>query len=130
MKSALIFAACGMLIQLSQARAAEACVSVRTDTGEACMKFAPSEQKAARLYGVRLGSPFSEARQVLARKGWHIDREWVRRQPATPRDGELICGSGYDAVCTTAFVRHGRHAFVSLSANNDGMPVIGIGDRE
>ena len=46
------------------------------------------------------------------------------------RVGELVCGAGHDAVCSTALVRQGRHAYLTLSATNPGYPLIHIGASE
>jgi hypothetical protein len=94
------------------------------------MKFEKTEQELARSYGVRLGTPYAKVKRELVRNGWQIDRGWLRNQPAAHREGELICGSGYDAVCSTAFIRGERHAYLTLSGTNTGMPLIGITNEE
>jgi hypothetical protein len=111
-------------------QAAEPCVRIRTQNGHTCMKFDKAERELARSYGVQLGAPFATVKRALMRQGWQVDRAWLREQ-SDPGDGrELICGSGYDAVCSTAFVRDGRHAFLTLSATNTGMPLTGISEEE
>jgi hypothetical protein len=106
------------------------CVQVRAENGHACMTFDAAEVKAARTYGLRLGTPYAEVKRTLVRNGWQIDRVWLRAQTPGRRGSDLVCGSGYDAVCSTAFVRAGRRASVTLSATNPGMPLVAVTDEE
>ena len=93
-----------VFVVASWAHASEPCVRVRTTNGPACMKFTQAERHFARSYGVDLGTPYAKVKRELIRKGWKIDWDWVRSESEAGRESELICGSGYDAVCSTTFV--------------------------
>jgi hypothetical protein len=94
------------------------------------MKFAKTERELARSYGVQLGAPYAKVKRELLRNAWKIDRAWLRNQSAAHHDRELICGAGYDAVCSTAFVRGDRHAYLTMSGTDTGMPLIAIAEKE
>jgi hypothetical protein len=126
----LFLAACCAFALASQAHASEPCVRVRTTSGHACMKFTQAERYVARSYGVDLGTPYAKVKQELLRKGWEIDWDWVRSESGAGRESELICGSGYDAVCSTTFAQGDRRAYLTLSGSNAGMPLISIADHE
>lgn len=84
----------------------------------------------ARSYSVRLGAPYSKVKRQLELKGWRVDAKWVQKQPEVGRVGELLCGAGYDALCSTAMVRGDQHAYLTLSGTNQGEPLVGIADHE
>jgi uncharacterized protein YecT (DUF1311 family) len=110
-----------VLAGISRAHASEPCVRVRTTSGHACMTFTQAERQVARSYGVDLGTPYAKVKRELLRKGWKIE---------AGRESELICGSGYDAVCSTTFVQGDRRAYLTLRGSNSGMPLISIMDHE
>ena len=114
----------------SHAGGSEPCVQVRAEEGYACMKFSDEEKMAARSYGLRLGAPYQEVKRTLIHKGWKIDRVWVRDQPSMGPHRELLCGAGYDAVCSTVFLRGERRAYLTLSGTNAGTPLIAVEDHE
>jgi hypothetical protein len=93
------------------------------------------EGPAIDLHGVHAAR--GHRQQLCAEKAFgdlsrleNLDQRWVRGQQAMGRVGELVCGAGYDAVCSTALVRQGRHAYLTLSATNPGYPLIHIGASE
>jgi hypothetical protein len=94
------------------------------------MVFTQAERQVARSYGVDLGTPYAKVKKELMRGGWKIDWDWVRSESEAGRESELICGSGYDAVCSATFVQGDRRAYLTLSGSNSGMPLISITDHE
>jgi len=122
--------ATGCIFVFAVSHAAEPCVRVRAGDREVCMKFSEKEKVIARSYGVRLGMPYAQVKRELLRTGWKVDSDWLRAQDAAGREGDLICGSGYDAVCSAAFTRGDRRAFLTLSGTNPGSPLTTIDDHE
>jgi hypothetical protein len=68
------------------------------------MKFSAEERKKASAHGLRLATPYARVKQHLVENGWSIDRKWIDENlTAEPTKEGLVCGSGRDAVCSTAF---------------------------
>jgi len=93
------------------------------------MKFSKQERKEAAKYGLRLGEPYKSVKRNLTRQGWVVDRVWLERERSGPlEDGDLICGNGYNMVCSTAFMKKNRkRLYVSLSGTNEGTPLYSVG---
>ncbi len=118
-----------VLISLTTANVyAENCVKVWNDSGgDNCMEFSQAERKKALQYGVRLGSPYKTVRKYLIRNGWTINQSRLKEESMErPLDGDLVCGSGWDAVCSTYFIRKKSAIMLTFSAANDGIPLTGI----
>jgi hypothetical protein len=104
---------------------ADSCVKVRQGDSYACMAFSSSEKRDAAKFGVRLAAPFKANKQALLKQGWVLDKQWLADGESEPLNGrEMICGNGLDAVCQTAFRKHGIVLVLALSGVNDGAPVI------
>ncbi|MDB5934973.1 MAG: hypothetical protein JWQ01_2317 [Massilia sp.] len=107
---------------------AEPCVKVRSgDERESCMKFSAEERKKAAALGLQLGTPYAKVKQHLAKNGWSVDQKWIdaNLMPA-PIKNDLVCGSGWDAVCSTAFRKNRQTVSLLLSGTNEGTPLIGV----
>jgi hypothetical protein len=130
MKSRVLFSLWGLLILASHASASGECVRVRAQNGYSCMKFSETEKQVARSYGLRLGASYAEVKRTLVRQGWQLDRNWVREQSSSGKKRELVCGAGYDALCSTAFVRRDRHAYLTFSGTKADTPLIGVSDHD
>jgi hypothetical protein len=94
------------------------------------MKFSEAEHQMARSYGLRLGASHAEVKRTLERQGWKVDWDWIRDQSPPDESRELICGSGHDAVCSTAYVLRDRRAYLTFSGTNPGTPLIAVTDRD
>jgi hypothetical protein len=121
-KSTLAIAVC----LASLTAPAGACVKVRDDKGGiTCMKFSQGEQQAAARYGLRLGSPFEIVNQALTKHGWAIDHAWLKKTFVHP-EPNMGCGKGYDAVCSTTYIKKSKHLLLQFSGTNDSIPLISV----
>ncbi len=100
------------------------------NNGYDCMKFTPKEHRKAAELGLHLGDSYKSVQHTLTKHGWKLDRAWLNESATGPlTDGELICGSGWDAVCSTAF-KSGKVVLVlTFSGTNSGIPLIAV-DQE
>lgn len=104
---------------------ADPCVKVRQGDAYACMKFSSSEKRAAASHGLQLAAPFAANKRALLKRGWNLGKQWLSENGAGAADGkEMRCGSGLDAVCQTAFRKNERVLVLTLSAVNEGKPLI------
>jgi hypothetical protein len=107
---------------------AESCVKIRSgDDGQSCMAFRAEERKKAAAQGLQLGEPYAKVKQHLLRTGWSIDQKAraANLRPAPIKD-DLVCGSGWDAVCSTVFQKKRVTVSLVLSGTNEGTPLIGV----
>lgn len=104
------------------------CVKVRAaDESLGCMKFSAQERKKAAALGLQLGAPFAQVKRHLASSGWALDRRWLdQNQASAPTKEGLVCGSGWDAVCTTTWRKNRQTVSLTLSGTNNGTPLIGV----
>jgi hypothetical protein len=107
---------------------AEPCVKVRSSSDRySCMKFTAEELKKASAHGLRLGATYAQVKQHLLINGWLLDRKWIRENLMTePASDGLVCGSGMDAVCTTAFTKNRKTISLELSGINEGIPLVSV----
>lgn len=115
------------LYQTTDGQAAAPCVKMRSGEGTVCMKFSASAIAVAEQYSLRLAEPYSVVKQKLAKQGWQIDHAYLSENShhASAAD-EVICGRGWDAVCSTAFKRGNEALYLSFSGTNEGMPLISL----
>lgn len=107
------------------------CVKIRNGEGFACMKFSASEIKNAAKYGLRLTAPFKIVKKKLLKQGWQLDREYLGAGSLDPQSNQaMICGSGWDAICSTAFKRGDEVLYLKMSGTNDGAPLIDVGAED
>ncbi|XLZ68044.1 serine hydrolase domain-containing protein [Massilia sp. SR12] len=111
-----------------QATAATApCVKMRSGAGSVCMKFSAPAIARAEQYGLHLADPFSVVKHKLAQQGWVIDRAYLSEDaPQASAAEEMVCGRGWDAVCSTAFKLGNETLYLSMSGTNDGTPLISV----
>lgn len=110
---------------------ADTCVKTRDGERFACMKFSASETKGAAKYGVRLAEPFKIAKQKLLKQGWQLDRKYVSENSSLSHaSDEMICGSGWDAICSAAFKRGNEVLYLKMSGTNEGIPLIYVGTED
>lgn len=110
---------------------AENCVRVRNGNSYSCMQFSPKEQKIAAMYGLHLGSPYKTVQKNLLQHGWHIDQNWLQENSSENQNkNQLVCGSGWDAVCSVAYSKKRSRIILSLSGTNSGLPLISVEDSE
>jgi hypothetical protein len=127
MKIVMLTALLGVILATNITNATT-CVIVRNGDGMVCMRFTLNETQNAEKYGLALTAPFTIVKQNLQKQGWKVDRKWLSESEAQPiGEEEMLCGSGYDAICTTAFRRDEAVLVLTLSGTNDGLPLIGVG---
>lgn len=120
----VIFASLTLMAGLALA---DPCVKVRKGEYDACMKFSPSAKRDATKYGLQLGASFENTRQALLKQGWVLDEQSGAADDHESRRGEeTTCGSGWDAVCQTAFRRKDVLLVLTLSGVNKGKPLIDV----
>ncbi len=127
MTSRVLFSVVAICLASSAAQA-QPCIKIRSgEAPQSCMKFSAEERSKATAVGLRLGAPYAQVRQQLAKAGWSLDQKWMGEHlMEPPTENGLVCGSGWDAVCTTAFRKNRQVISLILSATNDGTPLIGV----
>lgn len=103
------------------------CVKMRSGEGYVCMKFSKAAIKTAGKYGLHLADPFIVVKQTLIQQGWQVDLAYSSED--APLD-EVMCGRGWDAVCSTAFKRGNETLYLTMSGTNEGMPLISVETAE
>jgi hypothetical protein len=70
---------------------------------------------------------YASARLKMNRLGWQIDREWgvsgVHRRLAFPQYPEVLCGEGYQAVCTGRFTKGDSAVLLTINQFKKSLPV-------
>lgn len=68
--------------------------------------------------GLKEGQSYSSAKTQLIGKGWKVDSTYAAARDAgeTPPYGfkEVICGNGWQAVCSARFLRNGHEIMLTL----------------
>lgn len=81
----------------------------------------------AKWTGFKLGSSYAKARASLLAKGWRADEEWgisgVHRKRSFNQYPEILCGEGYDAICTGRFHNASGALLVTIDQNSKALPV-------
>jgi hypothetical protein len=95
----------------------------------------PAQQLAApatleRSVGVQLRSGYASARAKLLRTSWKAVAGWgesgAARQRAYPQYPEVLCGEGYDAVCTGRFEKAGQAILLTIDPRTRTLRVTSI----
>lgn len=121
------FAIFSLLALTTGTALAEACVKVRAGSSHACMKFSPTDKRQAANYGLQLGVSFEANKRALMKQGWALDKHSLDDDNSGPSNGrEMSCGSGWDAVCQTAFAKEKVLLVLTLSAVNEGAPLVAV----
>jgi uncharacterized protein len=80
--------------------------------------------------GVQLQSSYATARSNLFRSAWTADSTWgksgVHKQLAFQQYPEVLCGEGYDAVCSGRFEKSGRAILLTIDRKTKKLQVISI----
>ncbi|WP_229467490.1 hypothetical protein [Massilia sp. Mn16-1_5] len=106
---------------------ADPCVKIRDGETERCMTFSPAQKRHAAQYGLQLAAPFKATKAALLKQAWVLDKRWLSDADGASADGkELSCGSGWDAVCQSAFRRGDVVLVLTLSGVNEGMPLVAL----
>ena len=115
----------GLLTLTTSLAWANSCVKVRNGESYDCMKFSAAEKRAAAKYRLQLAAPFEANKHTLIQQGWVLDKRWLSDKTSEPFDGrEMICGSGWDAVCQTAFRKNEVVLVLTLSGGTEGAPLV------
>ena len=76
---------------------------------------------------VKVGSSYAETRAYLLSNGWHTDDDWgFSGSSPFNQYPEVLCGEGYDAVCTGRFVGVSGALLVTIDQSKKALPVIYI----
>lgn len=82
----------------------------------------PAEQP-----GVKVGSSYAKTRANLLASGWRTDEEWGISGPHRSRSfnqyPEILCGEGYDAICTGRFLNASGALLVTIDQKKKALPV-------
>lgn len=83
-----------------------------------------SERSAAE---VQINERYASARLKLIRRGWRIDREWgisgVHEKLTYEQYPEVLCGEGYQAVCTGRFKKGDSAILLTINQFKKTLPV-------
>lgn len=121
------FAIFSLLALATGVAMADACVKVRADESYVCMKFSSAAKRDAAKYGLQLGASFKANKQTLLKQGWAVDKYSLSEGSAeSSNGGEMTCGSGWDAVCQAAFAKDKLLLVLTMSAVNEGTPLIAV----
>ena len=72
-------------------------------------------------------TPLNSVKGQLTRSGWHIDRKWLKENSESiPAKNDLVCGTGWDAICSTAFTKDNKKLFLVFSGTNEQIPLIHV----
>jgi hypothetical protein len=84
----------------------------------------------AQRLGVQIQSGYATARARLLGTSWKADAGWgrsgVHGQLAYRQYPEVLCGEGYDAVCTGRFVKSGRAILLSIDPRTRALRVTSV----
>ena len=107
---------------------AESCVKIRDGKeGYDCMKFSKKARESATKYGLKLGAKYSITRMQLIKHGWSVDQNWLKENSfSSLYKNELVCGSGFDAICSTVFIKNRTNLFLTLGGTNDEIRLISV----
>ena len=84
----------------------------------------------AQRVGVRLQSGYTTARAKLLGTSWKADSDWgesgVHKQLAYRRYPEVLCGDGFDAVCTGRFEKGGQAILLTIDQRSSTLRVTSV----
>lgn len=84
----------------------------------------------AQRVGVRLQSGYATARAKLLGTSWKADSGWresgVHKQLAYRQYPEVVCGDGYDAVCTARFEKAGQAILLTIDQGSSALRVTSV----
>ena len=91
------------------------------------MAAASAASEPARGLGVKVGSGYAKARANLLANGWRTDDQWGISGPHRSRSfnqyPEILCGEGYDAICTSRFFNASGALLVTIDQRKKALPV-------
>jgi hypothetical protein len=91
---------------------------------------APAPGALSRRVGVQLQSGYASARAKLLGTAWKADssrREFsVHKQLPYRRYPEVVCGEGYDAVCSGRFTKSGQAILLTIDPKTRTLQVISV----
>lgn len=85
---------------------------------------------AASSLPTQAGRSYVEAKKDMLANGWKIDIEWRKdgphSKPAYEAFPEILCGSGYQAVCTSRFIKGQAAVLLTIDQNSRAMLVTAV----
>ena len=95
-----------------------------TSAGASAGALANSQGSAS---DVRIGENYASARAKMLRRGWALDTEWgvsgVRKKASFSKYPEILCGEGYQAVCTGRFKKGESAILLTIDQFKKRLPV-------
>ena len=103
-----------------------------------CMSFsstiagesAAASESLPKAVGVQLQSSYATARSQMLRSAWTADSTWgksgVHKRLAFQQYPEVLCGEGYDAVCSGRFEKNGRVILLTIGPKTKKLQVISV----
>lgn len=86
--------------------------------------------RISREIGLLLESPYAEARKRLMDLSWRPDISWgtsgVGQEPAFKAFPEVLCGHGWDAICTARLSRAGLDILVTVDQKDPDLRVVHV----
>jgi hypothetical protein len=82
----------------------------------------------AKTFGLKLKHAYSINRKILMEAAWQPDLKWglsgIHHKLAYQDFPEILCGDGYDAVCTGRFVKGSKEILLTIDHNHKTLPVM------
>jgi hypothetical protein len=93
--------------------------------------FDAAEVAAAKQLGVQLGAPYARVASGLRERGWQVvDPDLEAGDPnsaGTPERPGLVCGAGYDAICSATWKRESQCLSLSVNPRTEAWSVESAG---
>jgi hypothetical protein len=103
------------------------CISSSTTIAGESAAASASLTKAV---GLQLQSSYAAARSRLLRSAWTADSTWgesgVHKRLAFQQYPEVLCGEGYQAVCTAKFEKNGTAILLTIDPKTKKLQVTSV----
>lgn len=77
-----------------------------------------SPESLLKKLGLKPGLPYVSAKAQLIGRGWKVDSEYVTlssdNKPSPYGFTEVVCGNGWDAICSARFLRDDQKVMLTL----------------
>jgi hypothetical protein len=78
--------------------------------------------------GLRQSESYVHARDKLLKQGWTLDQKGFPEGPDYRLFPEVVCGRGYDAVCSVRFQKSGIHIMLYVTDHSGRLTVKDVYD--
>jgi len=79
------------------------------------LAIASEDSGLLKKLGLEKGQSYSTARATLVKRGWQIDYAHAENNQTSPYGfKEVVCGNGWQAVCSARFMRASQEIMLTL----------------